>query len=191
MEVPLLIEADATAVKHEEDCLMQDSALLRRDQAAEGGGRDNTPSSPTAAGPQEPIGARTTGRKRKRPDQCVASSMAGSCTKKTTTMSAAQVVFCNALFDGVVVVEFEDAVAGSMESLDFEDAVAGSCAKKTTARSATAKEKRYHEIAEDGTTTTTTNVLWPTSKLQMEMRSATTRICWKCGFCLRLRLSEV
>ncbi|RWW44502.1 hypothetical protein BHE74_00049729 [Ensete ventricosum] len=178
MEVPLLIEADAAAVKHEEDCLMQDSALLRRDQAAEGGGRDNTPLSPTAAGPQEPIGARTTGRKRKRPDQCLCNvlfdgvvvvefedAVAGSCTKKTTTMSAAQVVLCNALFDGVVVVEFENAVAGSMESLDFEDAVAGSCVKKTTARSATAKEKRYHEIAEDGITTTTTDVLWPTSKL--------------------------
>ncbi|RZR72721.1 hypothetical protein BHM03_00016127 [Ensete ventricosum] len=30
MEVPLLIEADAAAVEHEEDCLVQDSSLMRR-----------------------------------------------------------------------------------------------------------------------------------------------------------------
>ncbi|RWW65509.1 hypothetical protein BHE74_00027187 [Ensete ventricosum] len=61
-------------------------------------------------------------------------AVASSYMKKTTVLSATQVVFCNALFDGVVVVEFEDAVVGSMESLDFEDAVVGSCTKKTTAR---------------------------------------------------------
>ncbi|RZR97373.1 hypothetical protein BHM03_00026545, partial [Ensete ventricosum] len=51
------------------------------------------------------------------------SAMAGSCTKKTTTMSTAQVVFYKTLVDGVVGVEVEDAVAGS----DM---------KKTTARAA-------------------------------------------------------
>ncbi|RZS00412.1 hypothetical protein BHM03_00030109 [Ensete ventricosum] len=49
--------------------------------------------------------------------------MAGSCTKKTTTMSTAQVVLCKTLVDGVVGVEVEDAVAGSGT-------------KKTTARAA-------------------------------------------------------
>ncbi|RRT37824.1 hypothetical protein B296_00040831 [Ensete ventricosum] len=117
--------------------------------------------------------------------------LASSYTKKTTIVSATQVVFYNALFDGVVVVEFEDAVAGSMESQDFEDAVVGSCTKKTMARSAVAKEReRYHEIAEDGTIATATDVLWLTSELQMGMRSATTRICWKCDVSLRWRLSE-
>ncbi|RWW38789.1 hypothetical protein BHE74_00055942, partial [Ensete ventricosum] len=49
------------------------------------------------------------------------SAMAGSCTKKTTTMSTAQVVFCKTLVDEVVGVEVEDAVAGFVT-------------KKTTAR---------------------------------------------------------
>ncbi|RZR84091.1 hypothetical protein BHM03_00010846 [Ensete ventricosum] len=40
-------------------------------------------------------------------------AMVGSCTKKTTTMSTAQVVFCKTLVDGVMGVEVEDAVAGS------------------------------------------------------------------------------
>ncbi|RRT33689.1 hypothetical protein B296_00052296 [Ensete ventricosum] len=44
MEVPLFVEVDATTVKHEEDCLMQDSAQMRRDQAA-GGGRSGRPGS--------------------------------------------------------------------------------------------------------------------------------------------------
>ncbi|RZR88069.1 hypothetical protein BHM03_00015580, partial [Ensete ventricosum] len=107
-EVPLLDEVDATTVKHEEDCLVQDSTLMRRDQVIGGGRRVNTSSSPSAAGPQAPNGARTTRRERKREDQCGASSsrrcsdvLAGSCMKKTTAMSAAQVVFCNTLVDRV------------------------------------------------------------------------------------------
>ncbi|RWW81104.1 hypothetical protein BHE74_00010523 [Ensete ventricosum] len=107
-EVPLLDEVDATTVKHEEDCLVQDSTLMRRDQVIGGGRRVNTSSSPSAAGPQAPNGARTTRRERKCEDQCGASSshrcsdvLAGSCMKKTTAMSAAQVVFCNTLVDRV------------------------------------------------------------------------------------------
>ncbi|RWW60691.1 hypothetical protein BHE74_00032293 [Ensete ventricosum] len=65
-KVPLLVKDDATAVKHEEDCLVQDATLM--------------------------------------------SAMVGSCMKKTTTMSIAQVVFCKTLVDGVVGVEVEDAV---------------------------------------------------------------------------------
>ncbi|RRT32969.1 hypothetical protein B296_00055849 [Ensete ventricosum] len=74
-KVSLLVEVDVAAVKHEEDCPVQDSALMRRDQAARGGRRDNTPSSPSAVGPQAPNGARTTRRERRCPDQCGASSV--------------------------------------------------------------------------------------------------------------------
>ncbi|RRT58429.1 hypothetical protein B296_00014480 [Ensete ventricosum] len=49
--------------------------------------------------------------------------------------SATVVVFCNAWFDGVVVVEFEDAVAGS-------------CTKKTTMRSIT--QARNTPVRRDG-----------------------------------------
>ncbi|RRT40096.1 hypothetical protein B296_00039786 [Ensete ventricosum] len=98
-EVSLFVEADAVVVKHEEDCLVQDSTLMRRDQAARGGGRDNTLLLPTTAGPQAPIGARTTGRKRKCPDQYVASSS----RRHSDSLRI---------------------VVGSVESLDFEDAVA-------------------------------------------------------------------
>ncbi|RWV86764.1 hypothetical protein GW17_00051302, partial [Ensete ventricosum] len=55
-------------------------------------------------------------------------AVAGSCMKKTTAMSAAQMVLCNALFDGVMGVEVKDAVAGS-------------CIKKTMTRAATVKER--------------------------------------------------
>ncbi|RRT64317.1 hypothetical protein B296_00015060 [Ensete ventricosum] len=41
------------------------------------------------------------------------SAMVGSCTKKTTIMSTAHVVFYKTLVDGVMGVEVEDAVAGS------------------------------------------------------------------------------
>ncbi|RWW01291.1 hypothetical protein GW17_00035680 [Ensete ventricosum] len=57
----------------------------------------------------------------------------------------------DAPFYGVMVVDFEDAMA-----------------------------ERCHGIAEGGTTTTTTDVLWLASELRMEMRSATTGIYWKC-----------
>ncbi|RRT35613.1 hypothetical protein B296_00054930 [Ensete ventricosum] len=43
MEVPLLVKDDAAAVKHEEDCLMQDATLMRRDQPAGCVRRDKTP----------------------------------------------------------------------------------------------------------------------------------------------------
>ncbi|RWW21935.1 hypothetical protein GW17_00013895, partial [Ensete ventricosum] len=142
-EVSLLVEADAVVVKHEKDCLVQDSTLMRRDQAVGGGGRDNTPLSPTAAGPPglQFCNVLFDGVVVVEFEDAVASS----CTKKTTVMSATQVVFCNALFDGVVGVEFEDAVVGSVESLDFEYAVVGSCAKKTMARVADGDKINDHQ----------------------------------------------
>ncbi|RZS27923.1 hypothetical protein BHM03_00061466 [Ensete ventricosum] len=61
-------------MKHKEDCLVQDPALMRRDQTARGGRRDNTLSLPSTVGPQVPNGARTTRRERRHPAQCGASS---------------------------------------------------------------------------------------------------------------------
>ncbi|RZR90992.1 hypothetical protein BHM03_00019023 [Ensete ventricosum] len=120
-EVPLLVEVDATAMKHKEDCLVQDSAQMRRDQATGGGRRDNTPSSLSVAGPQAPNDARTTRRRESIRINAMLVQVAsaqmfvmlvqvaknavlqcsGSCTRKTTTMSAAQGVFCKTLVDGV------------------------------------------------------------------------------------------
>ncbi|RWW65226.1 hypothetical protein BHE74_00027479 [Ensete ventricosum] len=50
------------------------------------------------------------------------------------------------------------------------------------------KKERCLGIIEGGTTTTTTNVLWPISELRMGMRTTTTIICWKCCSCLYRRL---
>ncbi|RWW72970.1 hypothetical protein BHE74_00019184 [Ensete ventricosum] len=50
MEVPLLVEVDTATVKHEEDYPVQDSTLMRRDQAAGGGRRDNTHSDTEVTG---------------------------------------------------------------------------------------------------------------------------------------------
>ncbi|RRT63118.1 hypothetical protein B296_00000873 [Ensete ventricosum] len=68
MEVPLLVEADAAAVEHEEDCLVQDSSLMRRGRTRqpEVGGGTILRRRPLQQGNKRQLvqDARTTGRER-------------------------------------------------------------------------------------------------------------------------------